>query len=143
MLSADVLAFLRAPRCAVIATHESDGGIRQAVVWYFVTPQGILMNSLQGRRWLTNLRRDPRLTMAVVDGEEYVILRGTVVVVDDPDRGQAEAMALARQYGGDPDAHAGQVRVSVLFDPEGVALHGRLAASAVADPAEPEVSGSS
>ena len=129
ILSADVLAFLHAPRCAVIATHDSDGEIRQAVVWYAITSEGILMNSLEGRRWPTNLRRDARLAMAVFDGEEYVILRGTAVVIDDPDRGQVEARALARRYGGDPDAHAGQVRVSVVFDPQEVALHGRLAAS--------------
>jgi hypothetical protein len=130
ILSAEVLAFLRAPRCAVIATHEHDGEIRQAVVWYDLTAEGILMNSLDGRRWPTNLRRDARLTMAIVDGEEYVILRGTAVVIDDPERGQVEARALARRYGGDPNAHDGQLRVSIVFDPEEVALHGRLAGSA-------------
>ena len=130
ILHAEVLAFLQAPRCAVIATHDLGGEIRQAVVWYALTDDRILMNSLEGRRWPTNLRRDPRLTMAVVDGEEYVILRGTAVVIDDPARGQAEARALAHRYGGDPDAHAGQVRVSIVFDPEEVALHGRLAESA-------------
>jgi hypothetical protein len=114
----------------VIATHDNDGEIRQAVVWYAIVHEGILLNSLEGRRWPTNLRRDPRLTMAVVDGEDYVILRGTATVIDDPDRGQTEARALARRYGGDPDAHADQVRVRVLFDPEDVALHGRLARSA-------------
>ena len=130
ILSVEVLAFLQAPRCAVIATHDADGEIRQAVAWYALTDEGILMNSLEGRRWPTNLRRDSRLSMAVVDGEEYVILRGSAVVIDDPDRGQAEARALARRYGGDPDAHIGQVRVSILFNPENVALHGRLAGSA-------------
>lgn len=129
ILSAEVLAFLQAPRCAVIATHDPDGEIRQAVAWYDVTDDGILMNSLDGRRWPTNLRRDPRLTMAVVDGEEYVILRGIASVIDDPDRGLREAMALARRYGGNPDAHVGQTRVRILFDPREVALHGRLAAS--------------
>jgi PPOX class probable F420-dependent enzyme len=130
ILSEEVLAFLRAPRCAVIATHDRDGEIRQAVVWYALAGEGILMNSLDGRRWPTNLQRDARLTMAVVDGEEYVILRGTAVVIDDPERGQADARALARRYGGDPNAHDGQVRVSIVFDPEEVALHGRLARSA-------------
>jgi PPOX class probable F420-dependent enzyme len=129
ILHAEALAFLQAPRCAVIATHDKDGEIRQAVVWYALTGERIMMNALEGRRWPTNLRRDSRLTMAVVDGEEYVILRGTAVVLDDPDRGQADARALARRYGGDPDAHTGQVRVTILFDPEDVALHGRLAGS--------------
>lgn len=130
ILTAEVLAFLRAPRCAVIATHDGDGETRQAVVWFALTRDGILMNSLEGRRWPTNLRRDARLTMAVFDGEEYVILRGTAAVIDDPDRGQTDARALARRYGGNPDAHAGQVRVSIVFDPADVALHGRLAESA-------------
>ncbi len=129
MLSAEALAFLRAPRHGVIATHDADGGILQAVVWYALTHEGILLNSLDGRRWPTNLRRDPRLTMAVFEGEDYVILKGTATVIDDPERGQAEARALARRYGGDPDAHAGQIRVSIVFDPEAVAFHGRFAGS--------------
>jgi hypothetical protein len=130
ILHAEALAFLDAPRSAVIATHDHDGEIRQAVAWYALTDEGILLNSLDGRRWPTNLRRDARLSMAVADGEDYVILRGTAVVLDDPDRGQVEARALARRYGGDPDAHAGQVRVRIVFDPKEVALHGRLAESA-------------
>jgi PPOX class probable F420-dependent enzyme len=129
MLSAEALAFLRAPRHGVIATHDADGEILQAVVWYALSHEGIVLNSLDGRRWPTNLRRDPRLTMAVFEGEDYVILKGTATVIDDPERGQAEARALARRYGGDPDAHAGQVRVSIVFDPEAVAVHGRFAGS--------------
>ena len=134
ILSAEALAFLLAPRCAVIATHDGDGEIRQAVAWYALTNEGIVMNSLEGRRWPTNLRRDARLTMAVVDGEEYVILRGMAVVLDDPVRGQADARALARRYGGDPDAHAGQVRVTIVFDPEEAALHGQLAVNVATRP---------
>jgi hypothetical protein len=128
-LSPEVAAFLGAPRHAVIATHDGDGSIRQAVVWYAITADGILMNALEGRRWPTNLRRDSRLSMAVVDGEEYVILRGEAVVVDDPDRGQLDARALAIRYGADPDVHVGQHRVSVLFGPRHVALHGQLAST--------------
>ena len=128
MLSAATLAFLRAPRHAVIATHDRDGDIHQAVVWYAVTGDRIVMNALGGRRWPENLRRDPRLTMTVFDGEEYVILKGIATVIDDPDRGQADAIMLARRYGGDPEAHLAQVRVSIEFNPMQVALHGQLAA---------------
>jgi PPOX class probable F420-dependent enzyme len=128
ILSAEALAFLQAPRCGVLATHGIDGEIHQAVVWYALTDAGILMNSLEGRRWPANLRRDPRVTIAVFDGEDYVIVRGTAAVIDDPIRGQRDARALAVRYGGDPDAHLGQVRVSILVDPKDVALHGRLAA---------------
>ncbi|HEY6056562.1 MAG TPA: pyridoxamine 5'-phosphate oxidase family protein [Candidatus Limnocylindrales bacterium] len=133
-LPPDVAEFLAAPRHAVIATHDEDGQVRQAVVWYALTDEGILMNALEGRRWPTNLRRDPRLSFTVFDGEEYVILRGTAVVIDDPERGLEEARALAERYGGDPDSHNGQHRVRILFDPQEVALHGELAAK---DPHRP------
>jgi Pyridoxamine 5'-phosphate oxidase len=128
LLSEEVVSFLAAPRWAVIATHEVNGEIRQAVVWYALTPDGILMNALDGRRWPRNLRRDPRLSMAVFDGEDYVILRGMATVIDDPRQGQVDARALARRYGGDPEAHVDQIRVSVLFDPRKAAYHGRFAA---------------
>ena len=36
-LPPDVIEFLDAPRCAVIATHGPDGVIWQAVVWYDLT----------------------------------------------------------------------------------------------------------
>jgi PPOX class probable F420-dependent enzyme len=127
ILPADVLAFLRAPRHGVIATHDPDGEIRQAVVWYAVASDGLVMNALDGRRWPANLRRDPRLSMTVFDGEDYAILRGTATVIDDPDRGQIDARALALRYGGDPDAHVHQRRVSIVFAPTRLAVHGRFA----------------
>jgi PPOX class probable F420-dependent enzyme len=121
----EVARFLDAPRYAVVATHEPDGAIWQAVVWYEVTDGGILMNARDGRRWLANLRRDPRLSFVVEDGEDYVILRGDVVVSDDPARGLAEARALARRYLS-PETFAGQRRVSLRFHPGHVAVHGEL-----------------
>jgi PPOX class probable F420-dependent enzyme len=119
----EVAQFLEPARYAVVATHEPDGGIWQAVVWYEVTDGGILMNARDGRRWLTNLRRDPRLSFVVEEGEDYVILRGDVVVTDDPARGLAEARALARRYGS-TETFDGQRRVGILFHPGHVAVHG-------------------
>ena len=125
-LPQDVRAFLDAPLHAVVATHTPDGEIWQAVVWYALQADGVLMNSLFGRRWSDNLRHDPRLSMTVFDGEDYVILRGRAVVVDDADRAMAEARALARLYGRDPNAHTGQHRVRVVFRPERAGMHGRF-----------------
>jgi PPOX class probable F420-dependent enzyme len=126
-LGTDIAAFLEAPRYGVIATYDVDGSIWQAVVWYEVTDDGILMNALHSRRWLTNLRRDPRLSLVIADGEDYVILRGEAVVTDDPRRGLAEALALAKRYRSE-DTYAGQHRVSVVFDPRHYGLHGQLRA---------------
>ena len=132
-----VVAFLDAVRHAVIATHDADGAIWQAVVWYALDEDGILMNSLLGRRWSENLRRDPSLSMAVFDGEDYVILRGGAVVSDEPARAMDEARALARRYGGDPDTHLGQHRLRIMFHPEHAAMHGRLDSSPARGRGEP------
>lgn len=132
----DVLAFLDAVRHAVIATHDADGAIWQAVVWYALGDDGILMNSLLGRRWSENLRRDPSLSMAVFDGEDYVILRGRAFVADEPEWAMAEARALASRYGGDPDAHRGQHRLRITFHPEHAGMHGQLASPPAPGPAE-------
>jgi PPOX class probable F420-dependent enzyme len=121
----EIAAFLDAPRYGVIATHDADGAIWQAVVWYEVTDDGILMNARDGRRWLTNLRRDARLSLVVADGEDYVIVRGQAVVTDDPQQALLEALALARRYRS-KDSFAGQHRVSVLLHAEGLAVHGQL-----------------
>lgn len=127
-IPANIAAFLAAPRYGVIATHEPDGGLWQVVVWYVVTDDGIVMNARDGRRWLTNLRRDSRLSLVVADGEDYAILRGHAVATDDPVRGLAEGLALAKRYRSD-DTYEGQRRVSILFRPEHLALHGQLAES--------------
>lgn len=135
VLSQDILDFLGAVRHGVIATHDADGAIWQAVVWYAVTDDGILMNSRDSRRWSINLARDPRASLAVADGEDYVILRGDAEVIHDLDRGMADAKALAVRYGRDPAEFDGQRRVSVLLRPRKVGLHGRLAEAATSRPA--------
>ena len=124
-MGGEVARFLDHPRYAVIATHEPDGEVWQAVVWYAVTDDGILMNARNGRRWLTNLRHDPRLSFVVEDGEDYVILRGEAEVSDDPERGLAEGLILARRYRSD-ETFAGQHRVGVLFHPAHLAVHGEV-----------------
>ncbi len=121
----EIARFLEAPRYGVVATHDADGEIWQAVVWYAVTDDGILMNARNSRRWLTNLRRDPRLSLVVADGEDYVIVRGQAVVTDDPERAQTEALVLAERYGSD-ESFAGQHRVGVLLHAERLAVHGEI-----------------
>jgi PPOX class probable F420-dependent enzyme len=120
-----VARFLAAPRYGVVGTCEPDGSTWQAVVWYEVTDAGIVLNARDGRRWLTNLRRDARLSLTVADGEDYVILRGEAVVTDDRERGLAEALALSRRYQSD-ETYEGQRRVGVLFHPNHVAVHGEI-----------------
>jgi PPOX class probable F420-dependent enzyme len=94
------------PRYAAVATIDPDGAPRQAVIWFLLDGDTIVINSLDGRRWPTNLRRDPRISIAVTDSndESWVGLTGTVEVVDDQDQAQADIAAMARRYSDPADA---------------------------------------
>jgi PPOX class probable F420-dependent enzyme len=110
-----IRAFLSAPRYATIATVQPDGSAHQAVVWYGVDGDAILINSRRGRRWPANLERDPRISLAVFDDarpEHWVAVRGTVEVVRTGAAAVPDIQALARRYDGDPDAYLGQDRIT-------------------------------
>ena len=102
-----VRAFLDDERYATIATTDPDGRPRQAVVWYAVDGDEIVINSALGRRWPTNLLRDPRLSFTVIDAADqyrWVGLTGTVRTITDWATTQADIAAMARRYHADePD----------------------------------------
>ena len=105
-LSADVRAFLSETRFAVVATIDPDGWPHQAVVWYRIDGDRIVLNSAEGRRWPANLRRDPRVELTVPDAYRYVQVRGTVTVIDDQAIAQADIAEMARRYHADEPAEA-------------------------------------
>jgi PPOX class probable F420-dependent enzyme len=130
-LADHVRRFLTEPRYAVVATIDADGAPRQAVIWFLLDGDTIVINSLDGRRWPTNLRRDPRTSIAVTDSNEesWVGLTGTVEVVDDQEQAQADIAAMARRYS-DPAAadesiamFRTQRRVSFRLRPTGIHDH--------------------
>lgn len=100
-------AFLDAPRFATIATVDPDGAPRQAVVWYTLEGDEFVLNSAVGRRWPSNLLRDPRVAFSVIDeqdGYRWVGLTGQVSVVDNEATAQADIAGMARRYhADDPD----------------------------------------
>jgi PPOX class probable F420-dependent enzyme len=111
-LSERVRAFLDANRFATIATTDPDGSPRQAVIWYRLDGDEIVLNSLVGRRWPSNLVRDPRISVAVgdqADGYRWVGLTGRVTVVEDQPTAQADIAEMARRYHADDPAEAEQL----------------------------------
>jgi PPOX class probable F420-dependent enzyme len=133
-LPAKVRAFLDEPRFAAVATTDDDGAPRQAVVWFLLDGDTIVVNSLEGRRWPSNLRRDPRVSIAITDAsdESWVGLTGVVEVVDDQAAAQADIAAMARRYGADDPAAAEELirsrfqtqrRVSFRLRPSGIHDH--------------------
>lgn len=108
-LSERVRAFLAANRFASIATTDPDGSPRQAVIWYRLDGDEIVLNSLVGRRWPSNLVRDPRISVAIgdqADGYRWVGLTGRVTIVEDQPTAQADIAEMARRYHADDPAKA-------------------------------------
>jgi len=108
-LPEDIRAFLDAPRFATIATADPDGTPRQAVVWYTLEGDEIVLNSAVGRRWPSNLVRDARVAFSVidnVDGYRWVGITGVVTVVEDQAIAQADIAGMARRYHADDPAKA-------------------------------------
>jgi PPOX class probable F420-dependent enzyme len=102
-LTPPVRDFLRERHYAILATLDPDGGPRQAVVWYRLEDDdSMLVNSRQGRRWPSNLLRDGRVAVAVMDEERpirWVGATGRVeAVLDDQKVAQPDIAALARRY---------------------------------------------
>ena len=135
ILSERARAFLDANRFATIATVDPDGRPRQAVIWYRLDGDAIVINSRVGRRWPSNLVRDQRIAVAVGDQEDgyrWVGLTGTVTIIDDQPTAQADIAEMARRYHADEpekaerlirDGFARQSRVSFRISIDAVHDH--------------------
>lgn len=102
-LSDPVRAFLGGLHVASVATLDADGSPRQAVTWFRLEPDGrILLNGRFPRRWCTNLVRDRRVALSVVDIVDpyrWIGLTGTVdEVIEDLERARDDIVALAHRY---------------------------------------------
>ncbi len=67
-----IRAFLQEKRFAVLATVR-DGTPQQTVMWYELQLQEgrIMMNTAEGRVKEANLRRDPRISVTVIDEADF------------------------------------------------------------------------
>jgi PPOX class probable F420-dependent enzyme len=111
----NVRSFLGERNWATIATLNEDGSAHQAVIWYLLDGDVVVVNSRRERHWPRNLERDPRVSLAIQDQkqpEHWVGLRGHARVARTGDAAMADIEALARRYGGDPNRFGGQDRVT-------------------------------
>jgi PPOX class probable F420-dependent enzyme len=125
--------FLERPAMfATLATLAADGSPLQAVVWFALRDDTIVVNSAVGRRWPTNLLRDPRFSFLVEQGYEWVGIRGIAEALSDPDQAQADIAAMARRYhASDPEraerlireGFERQERISFLLHPGAITEH--------------------
>jgi PPOX class probable F420-dependent enzyme len=90
MSDEEVAAFVERSRTATMATVGPTGLPHLVAMWYAVIDGHIWFETKAASQKAVNLRRDPRLTCMIEDGETYDTLRGVSfdgrgVVVDDPD----------------------------------------------------------
>lgn len=115
------LDLCRTKALAYIGTSDEDGMPQVSPVWIDVIDGKPAFNTAVGRAKERNLRRDPRISLAIADPENpyaYVEVQGTATLVED---GADEFIdALAKKYM-DADSYPfrqeGEERVTVVIEP--------------------------
>jgi PPOX class probable F420-dependent enzyme len=108
---------------ANLATLMPDGSPQVTPVWFDFDGTHILVNSARGRAKDRNMRRDPRVALALADPANpyhYLEIRGRVVEITE--KGADEHIdELAKKYLGldrYPNRRPGEVRVIYRIEPE-------------------------
>jgi PPOX class probable F420-dependent enzyme len=114
---------------ASLATRMSNDEVQVTPVWVDAEGGTVLFNSARGRVKDQNVRRDPRVTLTLMDPDNpyrYMEIRGRVV--DFTEKGADQHIdKLAKKYLGVdkyPYAKPGEVRVLYRVKPEKVLVHG-------------------
>ena len=119
-----VRELLEQPNHAVVSTFNRDGSVHNTVVWIDAEDGTVAVNSALGRKWPTNLERDPRVTLLVYEQGNpynYVEIRGTATGTR---QGADEHInRLTKKYIGQdeyPFRQPGEERVKFVIEPEHV-----------------------
>ncbi|MGI5466573.1 PPOX class F420-dependent oxidoreductase [Streptomyces sp. CA-132043] len=117
-LPEDAVAMLKKANPAVITTLRSDGQPVSTATWYLWDDGRVLVNMDEGRKRLNHVRRDPRVTLTVLDEESWythISIIGRVVEFRD-DEGLADIDRLAQQYLGKEYPQRDRKRVSAWIE---------------------------
>jgi PPOX class probable F420-dependent enzyme len=117
-LPESAVTMLRGPNPAVITTLRSDGQPVSAATWYLWDDGRVLVNMDEGRKRLDHIRNDPRVTLTVLDKDDWythVTLIGHVADLVD-DEGLADIDRLAEHYQGRPYPQRDRHRVSAWIE---------------------------
>ena len=108
---------------ANLATLMSDGSPQVTPVWFDYDGQHVQVNSALGRVKDKNMRRDPRVSLAIQDPDNpyrYVEIRGKVVEITQ-NGADDHINSLAQKYLGKsvyPYRQPGEVRVLYKIQPD-------------------------
>ncbi|GJF26316.1 MULTISPECIES: PPOX class F420-dependent oxidoreductase [Streptomyces] len=120
-LPPEAVDLLRRPNPCVMATLRSDGAPVSTPTWYVWEDDGRVLISLdEGRVRLKHLRRDPRVTLTVLDGDDWythVTLIGRVAETRD-DEDLADIDRISTHYTGNAYPDRVRARVSAWIEVE-------------------------
>jgi len=114
---------------ASLATRMPNGDVQVTPVWVDAESGNVIFNSARGRLKDKNVRRDPRVTLTLIDPDNpyrYLEVRGRVVDITEKGADQ-HIDKLAKKYLGVdkyPYRQPGEVRVLYRVKPEHVHAYG-------------------
>ena len=103
MTDDEIDAFLHERQTMNIASFGPDGNIHLVAMWYGFLDGNPAFETFSKSQKVLNLRRDPRITVLVEDGDVYEHLRGVeivghAIVHDDRDKLMAVAGNVVERY---------------------------------------------
>jgi PPOX class probable F420-dependent enzyme len=114
------------PNFATVSTIQPDGAPQASVVWVKRDGDEVLYSTVKHRRKHKNLLADPRTSLVIFEAAnpyEYLEIRGTATITDDPDGALIEELAL--KYTGESFQDApGNQRVIVRVSPSHLVIGG-------------------
>lgn len=116
----EAVELLRRPNPSVVATLRSDGAPVSTPTWYLWEDGRVLVNMDDGRARLAHLQRDPRVTLSVLDSDDWythVTIIGRVAEMYE-DTGLTDIDRLAHHYIGKPYPDRERSRTSALIEVE-------------------------
>jgi PPOX class probable F420-dependent enzyme len=112
---------LRRPYPAVVATLRSDGAPVTVATWFLLEDDDrILVNMDHSRVRTAHLRRDPRIALTVLEGEDWYTHVSVVGRVGEvvPDDDLADIDRLSQHYRGRPYTNRTSPRFSAWIEVE-------------------------
>lgn len=105
MTDEEIARFIERSRTATMATLGPDGTPHLVAMWYAVIDGQIWFETKAKAQKVVNLRRDPRITVLIEDGDTYdqlrgVSIEGTAVISEDPDDCHRVGVSVFERYTG-------------------------------------------
>ncbi len=105
MSEAEITDFVNSSRTGTLATIGPDGQPHLTAMWYAVVDGEIWLETKAKSQKAVNLKRDPRVSFLLEDGDTYDTLRGVsfegvAEIVDDPDALHRVGVSVWERYTG-------------------------------------------